>query len=101
MLGSRASYSGEIDAQPNQFQGLHAFLGVQEFKDRNHCTLVDLSECACHGKRASDAVSNVPVSHLRTAAKENQEVGVGTRGLTVFLAHKMRSPSAQTRMDGL
>lgn len=24
-------------------------------------------------------------------------VGVGTRGLTVFLAHKMRSPSAQTR----
>ena len=77
---------------------MHAFL-VQEFKERNACDLVDLSECSCHGKGAADGISNVPVSHLRTAARNNEPVGVGirTRGLVLFEADKMRSPSKKRR----
>ena len=77
-----------------QFQGLHAFYSNQEFESRTNIKLVDLSQTSCHGKSATDGFSNTPTSHLRTAAKNNEPVGPGTRGLVLFLASKMTSPSS-------
>ena len=57
--------------------------------------LVDLSETSCHGKCEADALSNVPTGHLREAAKQGEPVGVGTRGLTLFLASKMKQPESK------
>jgi len=76
-----------------QFQGKDAFYSNQESESRTHTKIVDLSETVCHGKGVSDAFSNCPTSHLRTAAKENEPVGPGARGLTLFLASKMKRPS--------
>ena len=77
-----------------QFQGLHAFFSNQEFESRTGTKVVDLSETSCHGKSAADGFSNTPTSHLRVAAKENEPVGPGTRGLVLFLASKMGTPSS-------
>ena len=55
---------------------------------------MDLSQTSCHGKSAADGFSNTPTAHLRNAAKENEPVGPGTRGLVLFLASKMGYPSS-------
>ena len=51
------------------------------------------------GKSVADGFSNCPKFHLRTAAKENEPVGPGTRGLTLFLASKMTKPSSPKTDD--
>ena len=56
---------------------------------------VDYSETSCHGKCVADAISNVPTGYLRQAAKEGEPVGVGARGLTLFLAGKMIAPASR------
>ena len=86
------------DRCTGQFQGANAFYSNQEFESRTKIKCVDLSECSCHGKSAADGVSNVPTSHLRKAARDNEPVGPGTRGLTLFLASKMIKP-ASTKTD--
>ena len=86
------------DRCTGQFQGKDAFFSVQEFVERNKdavTNLVDLSETSCHGKCEADALSNVPTGHLREAAKQGEPVGVGTRGLTIFLASKMKQPESK------
>lgn len=50
-------------------------------------------------KSAADGVSNVPTSHLRQAAKDNEPVGPGSRGLTLFLAYKMLKPASRKSDD--
>ena len=87
------------DRCAGQFQGANAFYSNQEFEERTHVKCVDLSQCSCHGKSAADGVSNVPTSHLRQAAKDNEPVGPGTRGLTLFLASKMLKPSSPKSDD--
>lgn len=77
-----------------QFQGLHAFYSNQEFESRTKTKVVDLSQTSCHGKSAADGFSNCPTAHLRVAAKDNEPVGPGTRGLVLFLASKMTKPSS-------
>lgn len=84
------------DRCTGQFQGANAFYSIQEFKNRTQTNVVDLSQTSCHGKGHSDGASNIPTGHLRAAAKENQPVAPGTRGLVLFLADKMRkTPSAK------
>ena len=77
-----------------QFQGCNAFFSNQEFEIRNKIKLTDLSQTSCHGKGYADGASNVPTGHLRQAAKDNEPVAAGTRGLTLFLADKMRRPAS-------
>ena len=77
-----------------QFQGANAFYSNQEFECRTTVKVVDLSQTSCHGKSAADGFSNCPTAHLRNAAKENEPVGPGTRGLVLFLASKMARPSS-------
>ena len=92
------------DRCAGQYQGQNAFYSNQEFESRAKITptppdeekptkVVDLSQTSCHGKGKADGFSNTPTSHLRQAAKDNQPVGEGTRGLVLFLADKMRRPS--------
>ena len=85
----------ERDRCTGQFQGKDAFLSVQTFLERNKTPNVDLSKTSCHGKCEADALSNVPTGHLREAAKEGEPVGVGARGLTLFLAGKMKTPRSK------
>ena len=82
------------DRCTGQFQGANAFYSNQEFEDRNGTSVVDLSQASCHGKSYADGASNVPTCHLRQAAKDNEPVHPGTRGLVVFLADKMRKPAS-------
>ena len=56
---------------------------------------MDLSEASCHGKCVADAISNVPTGYLKEAARQDEPVGVGTRGLTLFLAGKMKTPASK------
>ena len=86
------------DRCTGQFQGGNAFYSIQEFKERNGgTTCVDNSQTSCHGRSHADGASNTPTGHLRIAAKENEPVAPGTRGLVLFLADKMRkTPSAKT-----
>lgn len=77
-----------------QFQGQNAFYSNQEFESRTKIKVVDLSQTSCHGKSAADGFSNTPTAHLRNAAKENEPVGPGVRGLVLFLASKMLTPSS-------
>ena len=77
-----------------QFQGQNAFYSNQEFESRTNIKVVDLSQTSCHGKSAADGFSNTPTAHLRYAVKENEPVGPGTRGLVLFLASKMLTPSS-------
>ena len=76
-----------------QYQGKNAFYSNQEFESRTKTKVVDLSQCSCHGKGVADGLSNTTTGHLRRAAKDNEPVGVGTRGLVLFLASKMRAPA--------
>ena len=82
------------DRCTGQFQGANAFYCNQEFEIRNGIKLIDLSQTSCHGKGYADGASNVPTGHLRKAAKDNEPVAPGTRGLTLFLADKMRRPAS-------
>ena len=83
------------DRCAGQFQGANAFFSNQEFETRNKTKVVDLSQTSCHGKGHADGASNVPTGHLRQAAKDNEPVAPGTRGLVLFLADKMRKPASR------
>ena len=83
------------DRCAGQFQGANAFYSVQEFEKRNKTKNVDLSETSCHGKSIADAIGNVPTGHLKVAARENEPVGPGARGLTLFLSGKMKTPASK------
>lgn len=83
------------DRCAGQFQGANAFYSTQEFKARNGCNAVDLSQTSCHGKGHADGASNTPTNALRMAAKAGDPVSAGTRGLVLFLADKMRTPSSR------
>ena len=82
------------DRCAGQYQGKNAFYSNQEAEARTGVAVVDLSQTSCHGKCVADAVNNVPTGHLRQAAKDGTPVGVGTRGLVLFLASKMTSPAS-------
>ena len=83
------------DRCTGQYQGKDAFLAIQEFKERNDGTeVVDNSQTSCHGKCEADGASNTTTGHLRTAAKEGEPVGPGTRGLVLFAADKMRKTAS-------
>ena len=83
------------DRCSGQFQGANAFYSNQEFESRTKVKVVDLSQTSCHGKGVADGFSNCPVGHLRRAAKHGEPVGPGTRGLSLFLASKMRRPESR------
>lgn len=84
----------ERDRCAAQYQGANAFYSNQEFERRNKIKVCDLSQASCHGRSHADGASNVPTGHLRQAAKDNEPVGAGTRGLVLFLADKMRKPAS-------
>ena len=81
------------DRCTNQFQGANAFFSNQEFESRTKIKLVDLSQTSCHGKSYADGASNTCTGHLRQAAKDNEPVAPGTRGLVLFLSSKMTKPA--------
>lgn len=81
------------DRCAGQFQGKDAFFSNQEFEDRTATKVVDLSQTSCHGKCYADGASNTCTGHLRQAAKDNEPVSPGTRGLVLFLASKMKKPA--------
>ena len=83
------------DRCTGQYQGANAFYSNQEAESRLGTVVVDLSQTSCHGKSHADAVNNVPVCHLRQAAKDGEAVGPGTRGLVLFLANKMATPASE------
>ena len=76
-----------------QYHGLHAFFSVQEFFKRTKVRIHDHANAPRHGRCICDGVSNGCKQCVRTAAQNNFKLEPGCRGLVLYLASKMATPT--------